>query len=473
MADSQLNIIVKVAGQKEFNDLVQKAKDHNITNGELIRLRKLALNFQRQTIVGSKDEEVANRNLVAAKELVAASSQKVLTANGKMMQSYFRLGTQIRGTLMPMLSSGLPAGFSAVIGGVDMLVNNFERMKTKGVSAAIALKNAFSGGLGIAAGIGLVVAAFAALIKHVNDTKDSLENIKKLNDEILKLEVELGKKSREVLINKQLENIQLLKAKQLKLEAEEATPSLADILTAGSYMQAQGMAQIRQTEEITKLQKEILTLETEVANENKKTTEEKEKQTNELLKQFKIIQPPVISRGDVPIEGTLPKGVTGGSPEFGTTKQRQQWEGQDKFALEQLENTFKVGQMRSQQFTRDLQSGVVQATNLLAQGFVRAFGLGQDLASQLIATLLSAFTSAGLNYLLSFIFPPAGVAAGIAGSARGGGSASMPAVQMAMNTGLGSQRAMQPQFTIINKITPKGLATTVENGNRQNTRSRV
>ena len=58
-------------------------------------------------------------------------------------------------------------------------------------------------------------------------------------------------------------------------------------------------------------------------------------------------------------------------------------------------------------FTKQMQGGFAAATNTLADGFIRAFGLGQGLLDRMIATILGSLAQTGIAYLTSLIFSPA------------------------------------------------------------------
>lgn len=176
MPDEELKIRLTVAGQPQLNELIKKFNERNTTIAEEIKLRKQLDTLRKGTIAGTESEISLSKTLVTVKESLAKSSENVLTAQGKMMRQYFQLGTQLRSGLLPILD-GLPASFRPVIGAIDNVTNRLSLMEQRGISKIDALKNAFTGGFGLVAGIGLAIAGLTLLIQKLNDTTSAQESL--------------------------------------------------------------------------------------------------------------------------------------------------------------------------------------------------------------------------------------------------------------------------------------------------------
>jgi hypothetical protein len=86
--------------------------------------------------------------------------------------------------------------------------------------------------------------------------------------------------------------------------------------------------------------------------------------------------------------------------------------------------SFKGAKQESSEFSQHMKSGFMSATGQLTQGFVQAFGLANNLAGQLLATLMAAASQAliimGLRAVGNYISPGLGTALfGEGGSGKG------------------------------------------------------
>ncbi len=79
---AEVDIQVKIASAK--------------TIAEIERLKKELTSIYKATTLGTKENEAAAKSLVQVKEQLAKSSERVATANGKMMHSYFEAGEELR-----------------------------------------------------------------------------------------------------------------------------------------------------------------------------------------------------------------------------------------------------------------------------------------------------------------------------------------------------------------------------------------
>lgn len=170
----------------------------------------------------------------------------------------------------------------------------------------------------------------------------------------------------------------------------------------------------------------------------------------------------------------------------------------ENFALQlnykEFERTAKLGD----QFVENLQSGLQNATSTLAQGFVKAFGLGQGMLDQMLASILGSLAQAGISSLLSMI-PGIGPFMGAALGGLSKGAAGMNLTEPVVGLGksgraymfgedgpetvspvnklgqqgrFGGSASTNPTFIIKNEYTAAGFATVVERGNRINRRRR-
>ena len=74
-----------------------------------------------------------------------------------------------------------------------------------------------------------------------------------------------------------------------------------------------------------------------------------------------------------------------------------------------LAEKFALGASLAGNFTQQMAMGFANSTNVLAQGFVRAFGLGQSLLDQFIASFLGSLAQTGLNFLTGGLFGLLGI----------------------------------------------------------------
>ena len=158
----------------------------------------------------------------------------------------------------------------------------------------------------------------------------------------------------------------------------------------------------------------------------------------------------------------------------------------------------ELAKQHSKEFVQDLYAGITSATGQLSAGFVKAFGLGNDLASQMLATLIAAASQAliilGLKKVGMAIGGPFGwlLSGGVTKGARGL-DITEPTLGFGLRTGrriligeagpervspmyasaLGQQPIMiNPSVTVHPIISNAGLAVQVEIGNRSNKRIR-
>lgn len=130
------------------------------TLGQLEQAIKKAKLELKGIAVGSSEFVVAQKKLVGLKEAASELAQQTYTANGRMMQSYFRLGEELRRNRFAMVELAGAAGFDRA-----------------GLGAVL---RALAGGGGILA----VVGGLTAMINLVRDTT---KEIAKLDEQIAEL----------------------------------------------------------------------------------------------------------------------------------------------------------------------------------------------------------------------------------------------------------------------------------------------
>jgi hypothetical protein len=138
--------------------------------------------------------------------------------------------------------------------------------------------------------------------------------------------------------------------------------------------------------------------------------------------------------------------------------------------------SFKGAKQESSEFSQHMKSGFMSATGTLTQGFVQAFHLANNLAGQLLATLIAAASQAliimGLRAVGDYISPGLGTSLfGEGGSGKGSAAPSGSPTPISAQRSGGAGSA-SPFVTVVPIIDNAGLAVRVEVGNRINSRRR-
>src|SRR3990167_1939973 len=413
MADNDLKIRLSVDGMAELNTLIKKFNEKNTTIAEEIKLRKTLDGLRKNTISGTESEIDLGKALVTVKESVARSSNNVLTANGKMMQSYFKLGTQIRSGLLPMLD-GLPSAFRPILSSFDNVMHRLEMMGTQGVSKIDALKTAFSGGLGLAAGIALAVAGLTALITRLNDTADAQRNV------IEEME-RFNRNLRRMTMGQAQGELETAGGQLALLQAAKARPNLASGLPGAAGLGAAGLSWLGNLFTSTP---EELDIKIKAAEDRiKKLREFIEEQDQKLVDDtIKNEEEAAKKREQRPIKEAFTAAFGLKTPE---EKVRRGFAGDfakssSKFGgpvtgIKRIAGTdqdpFTHLKVKSDEFTESLQRGIIQSTESLADGFIKSFAIGDSLIGRFVANLSAALFNAGVASLIGSLFK---VGAGVA-----------------------------------------------------------
>lgn len=96
--DAPLNIITKISGQSDYNALVDKWNEGTASINEQAKAVKMVTQIYRD-LKGGVNDVIKNAlapQIVTMKETVTQGMDPLTTANGRMMQSYFRTGEALR-----------------------------------------------------------------------------------------------------------------------------------------------------------------------------------------------------------------------------------------------------------------------------------------------------------------------------------------------------------------------------------------
>ena len=133
-------------------------------------------------------------------------------------------------------------------------------------------------------------------------------------------------------------------------------------------------------------------------------------------------------------------------------------------------------------FTDDLKHGLIQSTQALANGFIKAFNLGDGLIAQFGANLLAAISNALAIKAATGIMDYIGLGVKAAAVIGTGGAAApvfvgdvMGSVRNSNNMGQQGRGGamMQPSINVVPIVNNSGLAVQVEIGDRINSRMRL
>ena len=97
MADSELNILVKVSGQGDFNKLIDKIKDGTASIDEQTKAIQLGTKMYKSW--GAENQALKEgmaQTISTIKDMKEKAVEPLVGAHGKMMKSYFTLGEQLR-----------------------------------------------------------------------------------------------------------------------------------------------------------------------------------------------------------------------------------------------------------------------------------------------------------------------------------------------------------------------------------------
>jgi hypothetical protein len=531
MADTNLNITV-TTDSTALKALVAQLNAGTITQAAY---NKTIRDLKAASVVGSQ----AAMDL---KNVIGQVSEQTLTYQGQIMKSYFSTGEALRtqaagergltDTIRSARQERRMYMFAVREGeqAITSLIgaeNGLMKATTAGASSVFGIKFALDmlGGTisRFALPIALLVGAFTILKEIFKDnSKEAAEfnkNMKKMSDDIIDNLQKMGRVTLQQIINLRELELAGIESEQSRLEkeAQKRTPSLKFFTSTGSGLAERFSILKLVYEQDAKAGAALETIYASRAAKEEQIFELKKKQTEEIDKQTRALQKQEDDRAKAfekqqteawAMAETFRVGLNAlnpakkkGSPtpiiDLGATK------GQKSFS-EQFADEFSKSEKSAQMFTRVLDQGISHSINLLAEGFAKAFGLGNSLADKLLEQMLSIAVQMAETYALeSAAMALTAGATGNIFTALGamlfdeGGWVNEPVVGRGMKSGrpygiamngvpehistvnqMGAGRGsgggmMQPVFIVTNEISAGKFATFIESGDRINRRRRI
>jgi len=511
MAEQKFKITFTVSGRRDLNELIEKMNSGTATFAEWEKFVKNYRGFVKSEFMpGTKDAMIASGELVKILDQKNKLFGSLQSSNAKMMRSYFETGEAIRRRLLPMMGSlgnlieTMPTSITGVTNSLQSLVIQMARLHAGGFTTQqilAGLGQTLMGPTGIVLALGLVTAAVGLLSRAFSDANKETMQVKTSIADLIDKLYELGRVTHE-------QRIRELEARKAALESELRMAPKIKVTGAEFPLGITGPAVPRLDVEIRRaardIQGEILHIETQIAAVKKKQADEEEKQTGarkKALEQLretwekhmqivavqKQLAPERILRGR--------EAVAFARPFFGETLTGRLAEEtplsparivQGRKALEGVTAELGNAWSKSDMLVQGMKAGFSDATGYLAEGFQRAFGLGEGLLARFVSAFAGAFLSAGAGKLVGAIFglqhggmisePVVGMgmrSRAIYTLAERGPEYVTPAYRVGQAARLGQQFEFQPSIQVVPIIDNAGLAVRVEIGNRQNARRRV
>jgi hypothetical protein len=377
------------------------------------------------------------------------------------------------GDKLGKLTKSMQGGFAAGMGmkfGLDMLGESFAK-----VSGPVAI------------GVGLFTAIAGAFSSAGKEAKDTAPEIHKLNEEINATLLKLGmiQGGEGGMVNLKQTQLSGVRAQISQLSrpvySQEARAGGTYRGPGGDLIVIAAKEAVLDTAKMAENEAKVVALrvqETQLMAETAGYQEKITKSTEGFLKLYgtgfglNVLQEQVAFNARAEQAGVKSlaygPGLRGGGGEkfnpFNPTVRAKLGEYKDtNFGETQAAKMRKAEADEEQKRMTDLvdhmKSGFTQATDVLAQGFVKAFHLGDSLLDTFLSTFLGALASAGMGYLTGSIFQSLGLTK--AGSSIVGVSGDIAASMRGGYSG-GSVISVVP---IVNNA---GLAVQLETGNRFN-----
>jgi len=461
MPESQLNILVKVSGQNELNDLFQKIEEGTDSIDDQSRALKLGKALYKSW---GAENDILKPSLAATMRMIEDKRTKAMEplmgANARLMKSYFTLGEELRRfyreqrvgnrTMSELTQTfgqfGTMLGIDGIGGVVGTATGAFQQMEFAVTAAGLAAQR----GTGIIATLGSRIVALAGplaataagvslLVLAMKEADAITKRLNEALDENARLLREAGKITSEQYVKSLDRQIATLRAKEI-------SPSFwASLLGRQSMLNDALEKMIQRDNEILKL--EILrNKEQEKNNANaekqltivKKIADEEEKRWQAYRKAWtegirvtgtEILPADELLRGRAAISMARP-GVAG---ETITDAGFAIPIGEDRIAKggkaveamrEEMEKVSSLGK----DFGDSVERGMQNATAILAEGFIRAFNLGDSLIARFGAGLLSAVTQAFAAKAAKGLFDVLFGIGAVAAAPATGGTSLIPAV---------------------------------------------
>lgn len=422
MADSPLNITVNVSNIVTLDDARKALKELNKELG-----RTALENIPRQKELGVE--------IVKVKNIIADATAGTVTANGKMMRSYFTLGEQLRQfyyqqrvgnrTMMEVTQTfgqfGSMLGMGGIGGVVGSAAQGFQQMEFAVTAAGLAAQR----GTGIIATLGSklmefamplagAAAGFALLMMAIKAVHEITEKLNKSIEKNTELLVASGRITRD-------QYIEMLQLQIKKVEQEEISVSfwasllgktamvddyLTKIIDKGNKILQLETLRKAEVEKAVKLDWDRFLAEVAILDKEDKSLEVQKaktaeliKHTNELFKQLQL----TTETGEVVKGRTFigRRAISEAVPFMGETitGERAGIVGGGKLAtgrkaVEAMRGEMEQVNWLGKDFTDSLSRGMENATGVLAEGFMRTFKMGEGLIARFGAALLAAIVQA-------------------------------------------------------------------------------
>lgn len=202
-SENSLELLVKIAGQDEFNALIDKIKAGTASIDDLARASKIATGVYRSW---GKENDALKKGLadtiVTIKDMKDKAMEPLASANAKMMKSYFQTGEEIRRTYGSFISlnqiiQDAPFGMRGMGNNIQMLTQQFATLKAQGMSTGEILRGLAQN---VLSPMGLLMFAVSAgtsaltvLFDYLGGSaKKAADQTQELVDKLVDMKVELG-----------------------------------------------------------------------------------------------------------------------------------------------------------------------------------------------------------------------------------------------------------------------------------------
>jgi hypothetical protein len=410
-------------------------------------------------------------------------------------------------------SFGAAQGIRAVANNIEMMVQQMTYLKSTGMSTGAifgSMVATMKGPIGILFAFSALSAAIQWVVTGLQQTKkeakDTTKEMSALYEEVQKLQIELG--------GSKQARISLLSAREFVYQhrLDELTGASDAVSPRQTMFQRRKPLTQAEKDEVVLLERDILLARKERLAYAKEDTKELEKQTKELEKQYKELRAIWEKHVEISVSGEsiLPSRVLSGRAAvmgYGAFSAGGKTITQAGGYTQQLTpSRVAVGRDavdalvpdvvidRAKLFGDTLKHGIIESTNILTQRLMQALNLGDSLAAKIAGSvggsLLSAGITTGLSYI-PFVGPLLSGVYNATNKKAGGGWINEPVFGVGLNTRqtyaigergpeyvspassnrMGQQGRgggmMQPIVNVYNRLTPTGLATTVEIGGNQ------
>ena len=415
--DGSVRLRVSVEEQRQLDELWAKFESGKATLNEVAQAKRLLNKQLKDTPKGVEFDALATK-MASFNE--RQKQVRLQTKAGH--EEYFKAGLQLRDMALSgdLAKSSLGEFSSGLAASITNAMQMDRVMKSLGLNMGLWT---IAAGIAISTTVGLV----SYFSEKAEAAKKFAEELRKAKEELIDLDMEEKKIRSETAaigtpregkldIKLAREKIEELLVRIQGLQAGRVVPKTEDLIQPGTWGKGLGVGTKELSDEEKKknleIDKEIKTFRNEVLTIEKDITAEKRRQ-KDLDDQMaaRIRAASIVPRKLTFAEAMKPKPleVSGFERIKGVPEEWSALTGTGKpgegVLGRMLKDDFKEGDKASKLFAHNLANGLASATSGLADGFIKAFGLGDDLLSQFAGTLLATFAQAGIASL----FGPAGM----------------------------------------------------------------